>query len=267
MMGKINKKIIFIVLILLILVGIVCFNIFNIDSEKLQLIDFSFDSRVEEISNFNYEDHFVLGWLQVQGTNIDLPIFTSTFSLLEEQGKKSIDFNYAWRNINYRNGENRLAIIGHNILNLSSKPLLGVDNLTDFEQLMSFVYYDFAKENMYAMYTKPNGDEDVYVVYAVSFINSYDDYGYSISYDDKDELDKYIDNAKENSIYDYQVDVNSDDDIISLLTCTRFFGLSDRKVFKLDLRKVREDEKLYKYPVLKNENYTEVTEQINKESI
>ena len=38
---------------------------------------------------------------------------------------------------------------------------------------------------------------------------------------------------KKNSIYDYDVDVNKDDKIISVATCTRFFGLDDYKDFRI----------------------------------
>ena len=72
--------------------------------------------------------------------------------------------------------------------------------------------------------------------------------------------DNYIKEAKEDSIYDYDVDVNSSDEIISLITCTRYFGLNGKTQFRVDARKLRENEKIEKYSVSTNQNYDELNQ-------
>lgn len=245
-----------IVVIILIILIITIFGYFLTNKEERELIDLNFKNRTEKVKNFKYKDQFVLGWLQVQGTKIDLPIFTSTVSTLEQQSKINMDISYAWRNINYKLGENRLTIVGHNILNVSSNPIKNGEYLTDFEELMNYVYYEFAKENMYVKYTDEKGKEDIYIAYAVNFINSEEDYGYSINNKNSKELQKYINDVRTKSIYDYDIEVNENDELLTLMTCTRFFGInSNKKVFKIDYRKVRPNELSYKIKVTTNENY------------
>ena len=243
-------------------------NLGNIDNNhKNQLKNVKLESRVENLNKYNYKDFFTVGWIQVEGTNIDMPIFTSIFRRLEEKGDISPDFSYGWRHINYKLGENRMVISAHNIINVSSNPLRNVELLSDFEALMSFVYHDFAKNNQYIMYTDENGEESLYVIYSVGFTNPMDEEYYSISYDNKDKLDEYINSVKNNSIYNYDVNVNNSDEIISLITCTRFFGLDGDTLFRVDARKVRENEKTYKYNVEVNKNYEEISKRLGEEDI
>ena len=56
-------------------------------------------------------------------------------------------------------------------------------------------------------------------------------------------------------IYNYDIDVNSKDKIISLITCTRYFGLYGKTQFRVDARMVRENEKIVKYKIETNQNY------------
>lgn len=220
----------------------------------------NFEDRKEQLSNFNFNNMFVLGWLQVQGTNVDLPIFTSMLPAKEENGLVEVDFSYGWRSGYYNLGENRMSIIGHNMLNVSSTPLVDNEKLTDFEDLMHFVYYDFAKDNLYIKYTKED-EENIYMIYAAGFYDYSEDVGQS--YKNKIDINEYINNVKSRSIYNYDIDVNSDDEIISVVTCTRFFGLNYLNQFKLDARKVRDNEKVTGYTVSVNDNYKEVSEKLN----
>lgn len=207
---------------------------------------YKFESRIAKVNEFKIADAKVIGWIQVQGTNIDYPVIDETESAYES------GIDYIWRANTYREGNNREAIYGHNILNVSSKPLINATDHTRFEQLMGFVYSDFAKKNLYIQYTNHDNDE-IYKIYAISFVYSYDEQGYSFD-TEKDTL-SYIESAKEASIYDYDVDVDGSDKIISLLTCTRMFGTTGPTQFRIDARKLRKNEKIKKYSVEINENY------------
>ena len=242
-------------------------NLLNDSIKKQELMTVNLSSRINKLNEFNYNDYFTVGWIQVQGTNIDFPIFTPIVKSLEENGDINPDFSYGWRHINYTLGENRMVLSAHNLINVSSKPIINSDNLSDFEALMSFVYHEFAKENQYIMYTDEDGNENLYVIYAVGFTNFHEEEYYSIKYEDKDKLDEYLTSAKENSIYDYTVSVNNNDDIISLITCTRFFGIDGDTLFRVDARKIRENEDTYKYKVNTNKNYNDVYKKLNEEDI
>ncbi len=207
---------------------------------------YSPESRQEQVRSTIIEDSETLGWINVQGTDIDYPVVYETAQVYI--GLK----DYLWLSNRYIEGNNRIPIYGHNVKNVSSKPLVKGEDHVRFEQLLSFVYYDFAKENLYIQYSQ-NGKDELYKIYAIGFYDKYDDEGYSL--EDKEEVKEYIKEVKENSIYDYEVNVKEDDLLISLITCTRFFGPSEKTSFKIDARKVRTNEKINKYGVQKNKNY------------
>ena len=229
-------------LCLVILLGIILILSFKSPKEDY----YSPDSRVDQVRTTIVEDSETIGWINVQGTDIDYPVVYETN--LVYLGLK----DYLWLSNRYIEGNNRIAIYGHNIKNVSSKPLITNEDHTRFEQLLSFVYYDFAKENMYIQYSS-GGKDELYKIYAVGFYDKQDEEGKYL--DNKEEIKSYIETAKDTSIYDYSVEVKEDDFLISLITCTRFFGANEKTTFRVDARKVRTGEKINKYSVQKNQNY------------
>lgn len=204
------------------------------------------ESRYEKVASTIIEGTETKGWIMVQGTNIDYPV------ALEKEIITGVK-EYVWLSTNYIEGETRMAIYGHNIQNVSSKPLINEASHVRFEQLMSFVYKDFAQENLYIQYSH-DGIDELYKIYAIGFYDG--DSGVSYHYTiQTDRINNYIDTVRKNSIYDYDVDVNNTDELLSLITCTRFFGTDELTTFKVDARKVRSDEKIEKYSVQTNMNY------------
>lgn len=247
---KINKKKMIKNLILLLLpILIICFSCFVIKN-MMNKNYYTVHSRVKQIAEKSTDDAKVLGWIQVQGTNIDYPI-------INYDDIHKVNYEYLWLASQYFEGENRKVIYGHNILNVSNTPLVNEKSHTKFEPLMGFVYDDFAKKNLYINYTY-NGEDYVYKIYAVSFQSIDDEIGQS--YLNGDMTNNYIKETKEDSIYDYDVDVNSSDELISLITCTRYFGLNGKTQFRVDARKLRENEKIEKYSVSTNQNYDELNQ-------
>lgn len=215
---------------------------------KSKAATLTFKNRVEDLKNYAPEDSsvYVAGWLQVQGTNIDFPILDYTSS------DTSMKLDNGWRSWSYRTGENREVLLGHNIVNVSSMPIRDMEILNSFESLMAFVYDDFAQENEYISYTKGN-EEEIFKIYAVHFA----DYGTddSESFMETEEVKQYIKNAREQSIYDYDIEVDETDRLITLKTCTRYFGPGEKQEIMIDARKIRDDEKYETYEVKKNKNY------------
>lgn len=199
-----------------------------------------------------------VGWIQIQGTEIDYPVLYKK-SIKSYPGEIT---KYGWLS-NYENKfTNHMRIYGHNLFNLSSTPKMESDMFERFESLMSFVYYDFAKENKYIQFTY-DGKEYVYKIFSTAFNSNNDKYLFPIADEySSEEMDEYIKTLKKNSIYDYDVDVNKDDKIISVATCTRFFGLDDYKDFRIVGRLVRKNEKLNNYSVKKNSNYKKIEEKL-----
>lgn len=227
----------------------ISFGLFLIFNRKDSSPVYSLESRLTSINNTSVLDSDTIGWLRVQGTNIDTPIVTLTESVSD-----SVDGDFLWLSSYYSFDENRKVIYGHNIRNISNEPEIGNSEYIRFEDLMSFVYYGFAKDNLYIQYSDSDG-ESLYKIYAVSFNYTYLEYGQSY---EKSKVSDYIEDAKKASIYDYDVDVDEDDDVISLITCTRYFGVSGPTQFRVDARKVRDNEKIVKYSVETNSNYEKI---------
>lgn len=216
--------------------------------KELKEMKYTYESRIEKLDNFDTDGVKKYGWLQVQGTTIDLPIISNYYDITPE-------YNYGWLIPTSFAYDTRLILAGHNVLNVSATPMVNDSKLSDFEDLMAFSYYDFAKDNMYLVYTEYDEDK-VYVIYSIGFY----DYGYEYDSEglDKENVEEYIKFVKKNSIYDYGVDVNKDDDIITIKTCTRMFGADEKQQFQIDARLLRKDEKMFKYNVEKTKVYKEL---------
>lgn len=216
---------------------------------------FPIESRVEKVKNLDVShinDFETAGWLRVQGTSLDLPVLHSTTDNYEFP--MNFD-NYVWM-VEYDGTlHNVIRIYGHNIFNLSSTPSLQSENFRRFEELMSFVYYDFAKENKYFQFTF-NSEEYLYKIFAVEFVPPADTtyFPYSMEYT-AEEMKEHVNYLKKNSLYDYGVDVDEDDKILTLITCTRFFGIDDKRNFYVTGRLLRKGERVNDYKVTKNDNY------------
>lgn len=266
---KINKKRIMtvvisflIIVILVVLITIITDKLIGDKASiafKEEKITLDFKDRNENSISYQYEDYLTVGWLQVQGTNIDFPVLNSDVA-----GIGDVDINYLYRSSYYESGKNREVILGHNIINVSSNPIREMASLKDFEGLLVFTYDDFAKENLYISYTK-DGVTELYKIYAIGFYDyvSSDENGF----DTDEDIKNYIKKAKKESIYDYNVDVNENDKLISLKTCTRYFGLNDRNAFIIDARKVRENEEIVKYEVKTNKNYSKLADGVSNEGL
>lgn len=234
-------------IILLILLG---FRIFEKDYYKV-------DSRVDKIKEtgkFN-DTYDTAGWLKVQGTDIDLPVlYSDDFS---EPFPVELE-SFVWTENYDKKHHNLTKIVGHNIYNLSSSPKLESKYFHRFEQLMNFVYYDFAKDNKYIQYSI-DGKDYVYKIFAAGFVDSNRIYQFPASDDvSKEVLKDHIKTVKNISLYDYDIDVNENDKLISLSTCTRFFGSKEKKDFYVYGRLVRDGERINNYNVTKRDNYKKI---------
>ncbi len=239
-----KKKHIWLFLFLVLLFAVIGFLLFHFffSSEDY----YSIESRKENIANTVIDDSITHGWLRVQGTTIDTPIIDLTTEV-----NNDTKADYLWFSPLYEEGQNRKVIYGHNIRNVSPYPEINAEGHFRFEPLMAFAYYDFAKENLYFQYSDEEG-EALYKIYAVSFYNAGDEFGRGY---EEEELTSYIEEAKYNSLYSYDVEVNEEDELLSLITCTRYFGLYEKTQFRVDARRVRENEKITKYKVETTSNY------------
>lgn len=208
-----------------------------------------------------------VAWLRVQGTMIDTPI------VAYEEGK---DLSYLdkedflWTEAKSAEYKNQIKIMGHNILNLSATPEIGVNYFTKFEDLMAFTYEDFVKENKYIQYSI--GDKEyVYKVFAVLYDKSYNLDLYNTDDYSTEEMADYIELVESKSLYDFDIDVDASDDIISLVTCSRLYGVDQKRQFVVVGRLLRDNEKMTNYSFETTEKYEEIQKlmkgEINYEAV
>lgn len=251
---KRSKKSFGLFITLLIVLLLLCFMKF-IPS----LASYKVDTRIDKLKTFTEEhtDLDVAGWLKVQGTNIDYPIL-STFDNIEyaEDG-----IQYLWENGDLSQLNRINYILGHNVMNLSSNPLITNKDHVRFEQLLSFTYPKFVEKNKYVQLTI--GEEEyVFKIFSVSYPSANAKSFYNDNYKDNEDVKQLIDESLENSIFDFDIDVNENDTIISLITCTRMFGLSDKRNFVVDARLVREGESTRNYKVTESKKFSQVKEKM-----
>ena len=212
---------------------------------------YSYSSRIKNVKKVTNDGYPVMGWIRVQGTNIDYPVL---YSMDSNFPLEDVDIDFAWTNSDSMSLNPRVIVSGHNIRNVSKHPLVNEKSFNNFENLPSFLYYDFVKKNKYIQYTI-DGKEYMYAIYAVSMIPED-----TFSYDEtmtKSNKKKYIKDTIDVSYFKFNIDVDSDDQLITLVTCTRFYG-DTQTLIKVDGRLLRDGEKIRNYKVTKNKNYSEV---------
>lgn len=201
----------------------------------------------------NYD---VVGWIRVQGTKIDFPVVMGK----DDTFKRPVESTaYGWLGSKSTSGKNNvLTIFGHNIMNLSTTPLVTDDSFERFEELLAYTDYDFAQKNLYFQYTV-DGEDYLYKIFAVSFMIPQNLFGLPKGDFSKDQVASYIEMVKENSIYNYDVKVTSDDKIISLVTCTNIFAPDEHyNDVVITGKRVTDGERKGTYSVSKTSKYNDL---------
>ena len=212
---KILNKIVNIVLILIIFICI-----YNI-SEKLieyNKADNSYEKiRVEkEEENLydKYEDY--RGWIKIDNTNINYPIVQgkdNSFYLDKDINKNylssgSIFMNYLNNGFNDEN----TVLFGHHMR-----------NKTMFAQLKKYKEKEFFYGDNDIVIEVENDKVLKYKVFSAYVTDSKDNY-IKTNFDDKDQYKEFLEDIKNKSQYKSDIDVNENDKIITLSTCSYEFN-------------------------------------------
>ena len=221
---------------------------------------YKLENRLDNLEKVKEKDTDIakaFSWIKIQGTNIDLAILNAHD---EDTDSNSVPVEleeFGWTLTGDDKYHNVMNFMGHNIFNLGVKPTINSDTFHRFEDVMAFIYYDFAKENKY-MQLSIDGKEYVYKIFAASFLYPTDVFLFPEGDYNETQKKDYIRLLNSTSIYNYDVDVKVDDDIMSIITCTRLFGLDGETDFLIAGRRVRDGEKLNNYKVTKNKRYKDV---------
>ena len=221
--------------------------------------NFKIENHKKEMTEFEKKDVYVAGWLRVEGTNIDMPVLLPTYA----EDKLSEKDQYAWSNAPIDKNSNHISILSHNIRNVSSNPIVGDSSMRQFEQLMAFIYPSFIEKNQFIDYMDLNYKGSLYRIYAV-LLEKTDQYELSSKSNyTKKEQKEYIEYVKKHNIYNLDVDVNENDSLITLITCTRFYKNTSYS-FQVEARKLRKNEKKTIKKVMVSKNYKKIKKQLEE---
>ena len=212
---KILNKIVNIVLILIIFICI-----YNI-SEKLieyNKADNSYEKiRVEkEEENLydKYEDY--RGWIKIDNTNINYPIVQgkdNSFYLDKDINKNYLSSGSIFMNyLNHGFNDENTVLFGHHMR-----------NKTMFAQLKKYKEKEFFYGNNDIVIEVENGKVLKYKVFSAYVTDAKDNY-IKTNFDDKDQYKEFLEDIKNKSQYKLDIDVNENDKIITLSTCSYEFN-------------------------------------------
>lgn len=183
----------------------------NYNSNYLDSYYATYSKMFEELANINDE---TVGWITVNKTKVNYPVVQHTDNnyYLKHDFKKNNNA-YGWIFMDYRN----------NIYNMSDNTILyGHNSVKDAMMFGSLRYttneswYKNSENQIITFNTKvKNMKWKIFSIYRIPVTN---DYLYA-NFADRNEYQTFLNTLKGRSIYDFGVEVNSDDHILTLSTC------------------------------------------------
>lgn len=212
---KILKNIINVVLILII---DICVYKVYIKSTEYKKADKSYEQirieKQEESLYDKYEDY--RGWIKINNTNIDYSIVQgkdNSFYLDKDINKNYLSSGYIFMNYlnNGFNDENTI-LFGHHMR-----------NKTMFAQLEKYKEKEFFQNDNDIKIEVENDKVLTYKVFSVYVTDANDNY-IKTNFDNKSEYKEFLDKIKNKSIYKSDINVDENDKIITLSTCSYEFN-------------------------------------------
>lgn len=188
------------------------------DTKKIESIyDKDFTKVISELKNLNEE---TVGWLNVNNTKIDYPVVkhdNNEFYLTHDFEKK---YNiYGWVFMDYRNNAQTLdqntIIYGHDSGNVTFGTLYKVLNKSWYTNKNNqIITFNTASENI---------KWQIFSIYKIKETNDY----LTTEFEDEKEYTNFLNLLKNRSIHNFNVNINSNDKILTLSTC---YGDTERLV-------------------------------------
>lgn len=173
--------------------------------------------QIEELQKVNSD---IIGWVEIEGTNINYPVLQGTdndFYMNHNYEKEEsiygaifLDHAYDW-NVK----SNNLLIYGHNMQDGSM-----------FHDLLNYAEKDYYEEHPTIRFTTPEEDVNYEIIAAFRSRVYYKSeqnvfrYYYFVNPKSQEEFEKFVKNAKEASIYDTGNTAEYGDELLTLSTCS-----------------------------------------------
>lgn len=194
-------------------------NILNeVDIDTTQITDTKTE-RMLQIEELQKENQEIIGWLEIEDTNINYPICQANnndFYLTHNYKKENSSSGSLFldKDFDLVNGSSNYLIYGHR----NKQGLM-------FEDLMKYAKEDFYKEHTKIKFTT-NTDDSIYEIISIFYSRVYYKseknvfrYYYFVNAENEQEYNNFVDNAKKVSIYDTGVTATYGDQLLTLSTC------------------------------------------------
>lgn len=182
----------------------------NNEDENNENKDKSYKIDFEQLKETNSD---TVAWIKVNGTDIEYPVvkYTDNDFYLSHSFNKSSN-GAGWVFTDYRNKvdgtDKNIIVYGHNRRDGSMFATL--------KNILNKSWYE-NEENKKVIFITEQGQFE-YQVFAAYQIEK-ENYDTTISFNSDEQFMNYVEKAKKRSVYDFNVDVNSDDNILTLSTC------------------------------------------------
>lgn len=184
----------------------------NISNSKVDDVYLNVPLISVDIANLKKQNSDTIGWLKVNGTNIDYPVVQASDN--EYYLTHAFNHNYneaGWVFADYRNNlvdDKNLVIYGHARLNSTMFGTLK-------NVVKPFWYNDI---NNYVINFSMYDYNTLWLVFS-TYIADNEKYYIKTSFSSDDEYMNFLNTIKSRSIYNYNIDINENDRIMTLSTC------------------------------------------------
>jgi SrtB family sortase len=212
------------------------------------------------IAKYAVDNADVKGYLIVPNTNIAKPVAYSSkdnyyYSYRDIKGVNYPNTTYAnfretatyldYRTIfgdSWKASSRNTVLYGHNWTNLREPLDIGAQNKhIMFGQLPSYTNIDFAKANPH-IYFSTDENEGIWRVFCVAYVELSPNFNYNAPNPNKAEYEALLKSFQERSMYDFDVDLQTSDRILTLSTCTRQYNAGSQQRYIVVARLLRDGE-------------------------
>lgn len=183
------------------------------DNENIKTIDL-------DLNNLKSINSDTVAYLKVESTNINYPVvkYNDNEYYLNHSFNKNKN-QEGWIFLDYRNNindlDNNTIIYGHNRL-----------TGTMFGTLKNLLNKSYQESTNHYIYLTTENNNYVFEVFS-TYITSSESYYLKTTFKDDNEYLEFLNTLKSRSTYNFNIELNSDDKIITLSTCS---GSNDRMV-------------------------------------
>ena len=165
------------------------------------------------LDNLRKTNNQIVAWLIVDGTNVNYPIVKTDNNdyYLNHNINKSKDSN-GWTFMDYRNNidlsDNNTIFYGHNLINKTS--------FGSLSKVFTKKWFNNSNHNIVVV---NDSGRHIYSIFSVYYSEPVTDYLQTNFYDSNNYM-TFLSNLKSKSKFDFNIELNSNDKIITLSTCT-----------------------------------------------